>query len=141
MKTARNQPGYDAQERASADAEPSAAFTPGPWTYIDATKVASMQYSDRCVIKAGDRQIASFSWNDNSPWFPAKLASQANARLIAAAPDLFAALKQIEDLLAFHDGSAAPEHDGAQPTVRINGEDHRAALATVRAALAKASPT
>ncbi|MFK4444675.1 hypothetical protein ABH944_004821 [Caballeronia udeis] len=62
--------------------------TSGPWAYIDATKVAAMQYAKLCVIKAGDKQIASFSWSDNSPWFPSMDEAQANGRLIAAAPDL-----------------------------------------------------
>lgn len=69
--------------------------TPGNWKYIDATKVASMQYAPACVIKCGDKQIARFSWNNDSPWFPDKGESQANARLIAAAPELLEALKAL----------------------------------------------
>lgn len=69
--------------------------TPGPWEFIDATKVAGMKFSPKCVIKAGQKQIADFSWNDKSPWFPTKDESQANARLIAAAPDLLKALKDM----------------------------------------------
>lgn len=62
--------------------------SPGPWKYIDATKVAGMKFAPACVIQAGDKQVARFSWNDNSSWFPNKEESQANAYLIAAAPDL-----------------------------------------------------
>lgn len=69
--------------------------TPGPWKFIDATKVAAMQFAPKCVIRAGEREIASFSWNDKSPWFPTKVESQANARLIAAAPDLLEALNRL----------------------------------------------
>jgi hypothetical protein len=71
----------------------SASFTPGPWAYVDATKEASMQFSPSCVIRGDGKQIAAFSWNDNSPHFPTKDESQANARLIAAAPDLLEALQ------------------------------------------------
>lgn len=62
--------------------------TAGPWKFLDATKSARHQYAPTCIIEAGPKQIASFSWHDNSPWFPTKNQSQANARLIAAAPDL-----------------------------------------------------
>jgi hypothetical protein len=72
--------------------------TPGPWKFIDASKVASYQYKSLCVIEAGNKQVASFSWNDNSPWFPTRIESQANARLIAAAPDLLAALKMLREI-------------------------------------------
>ncbi|NTF54866.1 hypothetical protein G6L12_08165 [Agrobacterium rhizogenes] len=44
---------------------------------------------------SGQKQIASFSWNDTSPYFPTKEQSHANARLIAAAPDMLAALKHV----------------------------------------------
>lgn len=71
--------------------------TPGPWEYIDATKVASMQYAPACVIKSGNKQISRFSWNDDSPFFPNKEESQANARLIAAAPEMLEALKALLD--------------------------------------------
>lgn len=64
------------------------AHTPGPWEFIDATKSAKYKFAPTCIIKAGQKQIASFSWNDSSPWFPTKNQSQANARLISAAPDL-----------------------------------------------------
>lgn len=73
------------------------SHTKGPWRFIDATKVASMQYKPMCVIRSGDKQIAEFSWNDNSQWFPTKDESQDNARLIAAAPELLEALKAITD--------------------------------------------
>lgn len=71
--------------------------TIGPWTYIDATQSAAHWYRPVCVIKAGNKEIASFSWNDNSQWFPNKEESQANARLIAAAPDMYNALKDVMD--------------------------------------------
>lgn len=63
--------------------------TPGPWAYIDATKEARMQYAPKCVIRAGSVQVASFSWGADSKWWPSKEESQANARLIAAAPTMY----------------------------------------------------
>lgn len=45
------------------------------------------------------------------------------------------ALSEIEEayeILAFHEGSAAPEFAGAHPTVRINGQDFERALAAIR---------
>lgn len=70
------------------------AHTPGPWWFIDATQEASMQYAPKCVIKAGYKQIAAFSWGD-SKWWPTKDESQANATLIAAAPDMLTALETV----------------------------------------------
>lgn len=69
--------------------------TPGSWLYIDATKEPSMQYAPKCVIRAGNVQVASFSWGTDSKWWPSKEESQANARLIAAAPELLEALEQL----------------------------------------------
>ena len=71
--------------------------TPGPWEFIDATNSATYKFAPTCIIKSGDKQIASFSWNDNSPWFPTKAESQANARLIAAAPDLLEVVLLIQE--------------------------------------------
>lgn len=70
-----------------------AEHTTGPWEFIDATKSAKYKFAPTCIIRAGDKQVASFSWNDNSPWFPTKDESQANARLIAIAPELLEVLK------------------------------------------------
>lgn len=93
--------------------------TPGPWAYIDATQVAAMGFAPKCVIKAGDKQIASFSWHTDSPWFPTKAESQANARLIAAAPDLLEALK---DVLRIAD-RATTEFDAARAAIAKATQD------------------
>lgn len=73
--------------------------TTGPWKYLDSTKIASHQYKNQYVIVAGDKQIAEFSWHDNSPWFPIKEESQANASLIAAAPDMLEELEHALEIL------------------------------------------
>lgn len=70
----------------------SASHTPGPWVYIDASTRAEMQYRKLCIIRGGGKQIADFSWQTPSLAFPSKEESQANARLIAAAPALLEAL-------------------------------------------------
>lgn len=105
--------------------------TPGPWAFIDATKVAGMQFAPKCVIKAGGKQIADFSWNDNSPWFPTKEESQANAVLISSAPDLIDALRECEDY--FDDRADADcDQDGYIPNEEMK------LLQVVREALRKA---
>ena len=87
--------------------------TSGPWEYIDATKSAKYKFAPTCVIKAGDKQVASFSWNDNSPWFPTREQSQANALLIAAAPDLLEVAKETLRLFRYNVEDAADAADFA----------------------------
>ena len=72
-----------------------------------------MRYKPLCVIQSGEKQIANFSWNDNSPWFPTKLESQANAAFIVKAvnshDNLVKALTDLCDEIGAHE-----EHgDGA----------------------------
>jgi hypothetical protein len=78
----------------------SAKHTPGPWEFIDASSSYRHQLKPVCIIQSGDKQVATFSWNDNSPWFPTKEQSQANARLIAAAPELLAAIQSLHSFVA-----------------------------------------
>lgn len=87
-RSARNQPGYGECSLASAGSEPAAAFTPGPW---------SMDQGDHThryvhVTDADDRTIF-YKYGAGS----AREADQdeANARLVAAAPELLAALKRL----------------------------------------------
>ena len=108
-----------------------AKHTPGPWKFIDATKVAGMQFAQKCVIKAGGKQIADFSWNDSSPWFPTKGESQANARLIAASPDLLEALQECEEYFD-NRADADCDQDGYVPNKEMR------LLQVVRDALRKA---
>lgn len=79
-----------------------AKFTQGPWKFIDATKIASMQFRPLCIIRGDGRQVASFSWNDSSPYWPTKAESQANAHLIAAAPEMYEALNDLAGCVEYH---------------------------------------
>ena len=87
----------------------SSAHTPGPWYWADNVPEAPPTY---CAIV----DSAGFTIADPSPM------SEADARLIAAAPELLAALRwaldQIEDDLDF---------------------DHQAALEAAKAAISKAT--
>lgn len=44
------------------------------------------------------------------------------------------------NILEFHEGTAKPEHEGAEPTIRVNGEDWATMLAEVRAVAGPAAP-
>jgi hypothetical protein len=89
--------------------ETQATHTPGPWTQID--------YGDgEPVIEAASGLIAIAIVNDYSDtaadWSPD--VTQANARLIAAAPDLLAALEAIlPQYMAFtNQGASNIHHQG-----------------------------
>jgi type VI protein secretion system component VasF len=104
--------------------------TPGPWhSCINASHTAFL-----IKDKAG-RLIAMPSWHaSNDTHFPLKEQSEANARLMAAAPELLEALIDLGDWLAYGLNKA----EGAEPTA----EDHAACervAAQARAAIAKAT--
>lgn len=116
--------------------------TPGPWKFIDASSSFAHQLKPVCIIQSGDKQVASFSWNDDSPWFPTKEQSHANARLIAAAPEL---LEALQDLYAFVGVMVGRGPDASIPEtvttpiglpVKIG-----AIMRDAEAALSKAEPT
>lgn len=66
--------------------------TPGPWIFTDCEKSFNHGLKPTCLITASEKQIAEFSWNNDGAHFPKKEESKANARLIAAAPQLLEAL-------------------------------------------------
>lgn len=68
-------------------------FTPGPWTVE--------KFQDNLGINAGEGRVAWVSFDDEQ--------GQADARLIAAAPDLLSALT---DLLAAPESDAAVHFEG-----------------------------
>lgn len=102
-----------------------ASHTPGPW-WIERRVGDALQVNAEHRGKGSSYCVASVNhWEG-----PADLA---NARLIAAAPDLLAALKDLADWLAYGLNKA----DGAEPTA----EDHVACervAAQARAAVDKA---
>lgn len=96
--------------------------TPGPWT-------CHVLNSDDtvAVVRAGTLQIAAIGY---APGF----AEEANARLIAAAPDLLAALKAVleelegrEDVRDGEDGMQLPNE--AMCILNEHGDQMRAAIA------------
>lgn len=102
------------REAASMSAEPRAAHTPGLWT----------------VVNDGPMDggtVPVWRVRDTGGWTVAGLIEDANhARIIAAAPELLAALKACEDLLAeFAAGGAEnPELDIARAAIaKAEGRD------------------
>lgn len=77
---------HDAQTTlATSDAQPSAAFTPGPWR-VSAT-------DDTLVLGGLREKIATAAMK------PTQAEEAANAILIAAAPDMYGALKEAIELI------------------------------------------
>jgi len=97
-------------------------FTPGPWGVQRDLIISRATYDTICAVK----RPANAAWSVLDP-----NAESANAKLIAAAPELLEALKSATDILDFIFRMNPPTWD---PGRRVN----EATLATFRAALAKA---
>lgn len=108
----RSQP-CGSPESSPVTAEPSAAFTPGPWA-VSAT-------DDFLVVKGRQKIAATFPITEANPEASDDI-ERANAHLISAAPDLLEALK---------DCLACWPHD-------FNSHGEELAEAKARAAIAKA---
>ena len=71
-----------------------AAPTPGPWRIIERKyewgPSDSPHYSTQYAVYAQDKQVTGCDWN---------ITSEANARLIASAPELLAALREALQLI------------------------------------------
>lgn len=113
----------------------SAKHTPGPWEWVGTDSLWGGERKTEEILKAAD---------DGKPYgmhspriehhFDAEQA-KANARLIAAAPELLEALKS---LIREHDAVFAGREDGAQDSY-YNAHPGRAiAYQKARAAIAKA---
>lgn len=100
--------------------------TPGPWTIEKSTR------TDHHII-AGRRWIATASNHDFHPTQEENERTIANAHLIAAAPDLLAALQTAENVLRY----AAQESAGRVRREIVGGWLHHADQC--RAAIAKAT--
>lgn len=70
---------------------PNTNHTPGPWTTDEDDHDALYQ---NIKIKAGKHHTVCTVWIDDAPVRDFNAEQQANARLIAAAPELLEALKQ-----------------------------------------------
>ena len=121
------------------------AHTPGPWTYNYSGKDASTTgmgcgYGKSQIVDSKGRALAGVAAvppDDGSPMYEKGGLSQAtldllvaNARLIASAPDLLAALRAV--YACFEDGSPPREFT-------LDAGKLRAAFAQARAAIEKAS--
>lgn len=71
--------------------------TPGPWSYKPANHgtLASVQY-DPAYVESGCNPVCICHHGGS---YPDKATAEANARLIAAAPELLAALESLPDSL------------------------------------------
>lgn len=117
-------------------------FTPGPWTAdTDRDSEGNFRAS---IMDAGLRleialvtQDLDHSRDDGEIVARIKRpAAEANARLIAAAPEMFAALRILTAFAATHTGNGATSEEGR--TLDAYGDDVAYAVAQARAALAKA---
>ena len=135
---------WQAEERADKAVErenkimknENAKYTPGPWQY------RPNKYDDWGVVRSADglpvvqacvgRWSADFDSHRTNGTDP----GEANARLIAAAPELLAALERAEDLLHYVrlDGTVDPL-ESSQQTFGVSSME---VLADIRAAIAKA---
>lgn len=100
-------------------------FTPGPWEIIG-------QFEDKVYHEASDTVVAQAWYPGASSKSPSPADTmKANARLIAAAPDMYKALEEIDFLFACDDeGLEQPAH-----------EQWREAANKISAAIAKADGT
>ena len=73
--------------------------TPGPWAVSDESPTL-IKRDCRAIGSDGGELIASACCHEDSGYFPSIEEGAANARLIAAAPDLLEALTQIENAAA-----------------------------------------
>jgi hypothetical protein len=101
----RSQPVVDgAQEPATREAVPSAAFTPGPWSLEAGFLVATGPNGIKFPLLQLDDPSREAGWCVCDPE-----QRQPNARLIAAAPDLYEALRSARTAICF---AAPPKNYG-----------------------------
>lgn len=87
--------------------------TPGPWVIERAedTLVVFVETADRLA----DLDICEVSWFDNRA--PSRATAEANANLIAAAPDLLAALEKYQSANRLHNDAEAELFEFAAPAI------------------------
>jgi hypothetical protein len=87
----------------------TAAHTPGPWAI---GRITVGMCSDADVVQPNGDLVAIVAGGN---WLPDTIPDEvvsANARLIAAAPDLLAALKHAQEAMAWHGGCDFEAADG-----------------------------
>jgi hypothetical protein len=104
----------------------SAKFTPGPWTVTEHSWSRTGIYAEHEAIAALD--IYNDATEDNQDELEGRMA--ANARLIAAAPDLLEVLIAVRDSFIYED-------DHSKTAVMTEADNH--AFDQVCAAIAKAT--
>lgn len=100
--------------------------TPGPWRF-------DAEYGR---VEADGRRVCDMP-SAGLSLYPEEY--EANARLIAAAPEMLEALREAEDLVGFHEGCEEVPRPGMHPQVLINAEDYRKILGALRAGIAAAT--
>lgn len=80
----------------------SEKFTPGPWHMI----IILGSYQQPCLIEAAGKAVAKCLGNQLEPDATSIKEARANAHLIAAAPDMFAAANEAFDFLGGVDDAA-----------------------------------
>lgn len=103
----------------------TAQHTPGPWN-VDMWEYPQDDRRE-LVIQTATNRLAVLDWDQgqDNPYTIADNEARANARLIAAAPELLAALEYLTDL-------------AAGPPGGVTIDQKRAAMDRARAAIAKA---
>ena len=115
--------------------------TPGPWLVADTT-VYSLQSDGHVLVNRFSAHVQTGIGRDAQRTPLAEL--EANARLMAASPDLLAALRDalvvIDDYLAYeHDGDPNEEDARLMGEMDINDYARDGRLAAARAAIARAT--
>jgi hypothetical protein len=97
-------------------------FTPGPWHHIGEDDDDFVVYAgDEYVTNVGCHSIAPVAFPDENGVVAFDVLTQANARLITAAPDLYEALKDCVEALSYTE--AGPRIDAARAALaKVRGE-------------------
>ena len=83
--------------------------TPGPWSYIGDDETGGIKFAEVAAGEIGTRAHRSVAWCIGVDERRLDAATKANARLIAAAPDLLEALKAVLNHPLTHlDGTTEP---------------------------------
>jgi hypothetical protein len=110
------------QSKAQADSFDQGSHTPGPWRIYDhvAASGKPVDFGDLVICDRDKEEVAVVRFNGAD--------CAANARLLAAAPELLAALAALESAVC-----SDPDHDESLPF------HYRGAVERARAAIAKAT--